>query len=87
MVVYKKIGDRHLKRAWSNRRKAPAFHLGEGRLRLQTRKTCFYYKGGEILAQVSWRGGGCPIPGNVQVGWDSEQSALVEDVPTHWWRL
>jgi len=45
----------------------------------------FYNENGETLAQVSQRGGRCPIPGNTegQVGWGSEPPALVEDVPAH----
>jgi len=39
----------------------------------------------KTLEQVAWRGGRCPIPGNIpgQVGRGSEQPGLVEDVPTH----
>ena len=45
----------------------------------------FYDEGGETLEEVSQRGGGCPIPGNIpgQVGQGSEQPDLVEDVPAH----
>ena len=45
----------------------------------------FYDDDGETLAQVAQRDGGCPVPGNIQgqVGWGSEQSGLVEDVPAH----
>ena len=45
----------------------------------------FYSKGGEALAQVAQRGGGCPIPGDTQgqAGWDSEQSYLAVGVPVH----
>mgnify|MGYP001853027772 CR=1 FL=1 len=37
------------------------------------RKT-FYNKGGEALEQVAQRGGGSPVPGDIQgqAGWDSE---------------
>jgi len=44
-----------------------------------------YTEGGEVLARVAQRGGGCPIPGNVQghVGWGSERPDPVEDVPAH----
>lgn len=37
----------------------------------------------EALEQVSWGGGGCPVPGNTQsqVKLGSEQSDSVEDVP------
>jgi len=39
----------------------------------------------ETLAQVAQRGGGCPLPGNIQgqVGQGSEQPGLVEDGPAH----
>ena len=35
------------------------------------KKKVFYSKGGEALAQVSQRGGGCPMPGYIQdqAGW------------------
>ena len=34
----------------------------------------FYHQGGEAVAQVAQRGGGCPIPGDTQgqAGWGSE---------------
>lgn len=34
---------------------------------------------------VAQRGGGCPVLGHIQswVGQDLEQTALVEDIPTH----
>jgi len=40
-----------------------------------------YNEGGETLAQVTHRGGGCPIPGNIQgqVG----RLDQVEGVPAH----
>ena len=39
----------------------------------------------ETLAQVAQRGGGCPLPGNIQgqVGQGSEQPGLVENILTH----
>ena len=42
-------------------------------------------EGGEALPQVAQRGGGCPVPGNVQgqVGRHSEQPDPVEDVPAY----
>ena len=45
----------------------------------------FYTEGGEALARVAQRGGGCPIPGNVQgqAGRGSEQPGPVEDGPAH----
>ena len=27
---------------------------------------CLYIKGAEALAQVAWRGGGCPVTGDIQ---------------------
>lgn len=40
---------------------------------------------GEALAQVLQRSCGCQIPGSAQgqVGWGSEQPALMEAVPAH----
>jgi len=37
------------------------------------------------IVLVAQRGGGCPVPGNVQgqVGWSSEQPGLVGDIPAH----
>jgi len=45
----------------------------------------FYNEGGEILEQVSQRGGRCAIPGNIQgqVGQGFEQPDLVVGVPAH----
>lgn len=45
----------------------------------------YYSAGGEALAEVAQRGGGCSIPGNIQgqSGWGSERPGLVEDVPGH----
>jgi len=47
------------------------------------KKKCI--KGSEALKQVAQRGGGCPIPGDIQVqaGWGSEQPDLAIDVPVH----
>jgi len=44
-----------------------------------------YDEGGKTLAQITWIGGRCPIPGNIQgqVGRGSEQPDPVEDVPGH----
>jgi len=49
------------------------------------RRNSFYAEGGETLAQVAQKGGGFPIPGNVQgqVRQGSEQPDPVEDVPAH----
>lgn len=61
------------------------FQLKEGRFRLDVRKTFFYNEGGETLQQVAQRGGRCSILGNIQsqVGCNSGQSDLFEDVPAH----
>jgi len=42
----------------------------------------FHDEGGETLEQVAQRGGGCPIPANIQgqAGRGSEQPGLGEDV-------
>jgi len=45
----------------------------------------FYTKGGEALAQVAQRGGGCPIPGDTQgqAGQGSEQPDWAVGVSVH----
>lgn len=60
-------------------RAAPALSHGAAR------EESFCAEGGEGVARVAQRGGGCPVPGNVQgqPGWGSEQADLVEEVPTH----
>jgi len=37
------------------------------------------------MYRAAQRGGGCPIPGDIQVqaGWGSEQPDLAIDVPVH----
>jgi len=42
-----------------------------------------------MLQQVAQGGGRCPTTGNIQdhVGWASEQTDLVEDVPAHCGRV
>jgi len=57
----------------------------EGRFRLGMKKTFFYNEGCDTLEQVTRRGGGCPIPGKNQgqVGQDSDQADVVEDVPAY----
>lgn len=39
----------------------------------------------EALEQVAQRGGKCPTSKNIQsqVGWDSKQPGLVEDIPAY----
>ena len=45
----------------------------------------FYSEGGETLAQVTQRGSGGPMHGNIQgqIGRGSEQPGLIEDIPIH----
>lgn len=53
---------------------------------LQNSKDLFFnYEGGETLAHVVQRGGGCPILENIQcqVEWSSKQPGLAEDIPAH----
>lgn len=54
-------------------------------IRLSVRRNFFTVGGGETLAQVIQRGGGCPIPGSIpgQVGQNSEPHDLVGDVSAH----
>ena len=46
-------------------------------------KEAFGSKGSEALAQVAWRGSGCPIPGDTQgqAGRGSEQHDAAVGVP------
>jgi len=39
----------------------------------------FYCEGGEALAWVARRGGGCPVPGDIpgQAGWGSEHPVVA----------
>ena len=52
---------------------------------MRYKEEIFYDEDGETVKQATQRGGGCPIPGNIQgqAGQGSEQSDLVEDVPAH----
>ena len=45
----------------------------------------FYSKGGEALAQVAQRGGGCPIPADAQsqAGGGCEQPDVAVGAPVH----
>ena len=49
------------------------------------KENVFYSKGGETLGQVAQKGGGCPVPGDIQgqTGASSEHPDLVVDVPVH----
>jgi len=51
----------------------------------RTRSNGFIWREGETLEQISQRGRGGPILGNIQgqVGRGSEKPGLVEDVPAH----
>jgi len=82
--AYRKDAENIFSRACCDRTRSNSFKLREGRFRLDTLEI-FYDKGGETLAQIAQRGGGGPIPGNIQgqVGRGSEQPDLVEDVPAH----
>lgn len=53
---------------------------GHGAMGLKKVEVIFY---GEAVAQVSQRGCGCPIPGNIQghIEQGSEQADLVKNVP------
>ena len=55
---------------------------------MDIRKKAFIYnKGGDVLTQVAQRGGGSPIPGDIQgqAGWGSEHLDLTVgvQVPIH----
>ena len=54
-----------MSRVCCDRTRGGDFRLKEGRFGLDVRKN-FYIRGGEALAQVAWRGGGAPIPGETQ---------------------
>ena len=83
--AYKKDGDKLFTRSCSDRTRDNGFKLKEGKFRLARRDNFFCSRGGEPLEQVAQRCGKCPISGNIQgqVGQDSEQPDLVEDVPAY----
>jgi len=82
--AYKKDGDNLFSNACCNRTRSNGFKLKEGRLR-PGKEDLFYHEGRETLEQIVQRGGGCPIPRNIQgqVGQGSEQPGLIEDIPAH----
>ena len=59
--------------------------MKRGEIQVGCKENVFYNKGGEALAQVAQRGGGCPIPGDTQgqTGQGSEQSNLAVSAPVH----
>ena len=82
----KKEGNRLFNRVCCERTRENGFRLKEERFRLNIRKSFFFYsKSGETLEQVTQKGGGCPIPGDIrgQDGWGSEHPDLAVDVPVH----
>ena len=62
----KKEGDRLFSRICCERTRGKGFNLKEGRFKLDIRKKNVYYKDGEALVQVAQRGGGYPVPGDIQ---------------------
>jgi len=82
--VASRDGDTLFSRACCDGRTGNGFKLKEGRFILDIRKKFFALRVVK-LAQVTQRGGRCPITGSIQgqVGQGSEQPDLVEDVPAH----
>ena len=67
---YKKERGRLFRKVCSDRSSGGGFNLKEGIFRLDIRKIFFFFydkkSGCKALDQVAQRGGGCPIPGDVQ---------------------
>jgi len=77
----RKDGENIFSRACCYRTRSNGFKLRDTRYK----EEIFYNEGGETLEQISQRGRGGPIPGNIQgqVARGSEQPDVVEDVPAH----
>ena len=79
--AYSKDGENIFSRACCDRTRSNGFKLREGRYK----EEIFYHESGETLEQIVQRSTGGLIPGNIQgqVGWNSDQPGLVEDIPAH----
>ena len=71
--------------AYEPTRSSQWFQSKRGEIQIGCEEEIFYNNVGEALAQIAQRGGGCPIPGDIQGqhGWGSEQHNLVVGVPAH----
>jgi len=62
------------------------FQTKGGEIQIGYKEEVVYSQNGEALTQVTERGGGGSIPGNIQgqAGWGAEQSTLAEGVLVGW---